>query len=90
MLLGRQDELRLASLLAEFQQFSVFNVQQFEAAVDSIRTCVAEVKKAFPSPLWLHFMFTETLETCCRRFQFNWPLICEYVSVLCYCCKEFM
>ena len=48
MLLARQDELRLASLLAELQQFPVFNVQQFETAIDSIRTCVAEVKYAFP------------------------------------------
>ena len=48
MLLARQDELRLASLLVELQQFPVFSVQQFEAAIDSIRTCVAEVRKAFP------------------------------------------
>ena len=48
ILLARQDELRLASLLAELQQLPVFNVQQFEAAIDSIRTCVAEVKKALP------------------------------------------
>ena len=43
ILFARQDEFRLASLLAELQQFPVFNVQQFEAAIDSIRTCVAEV-----------------------------------------------
>ena len=44
MLLARPDELRLASMLADLQQLAVFNVQQFEAAVDTIRTCVAEVR----------------------------------------------
>ncbi|XP_065885565.1 gamma-tubulin complex component 4-like [Dysidea avara] len=42
MLLARPDELRLASMLAHLQQQPVFSVQQFETAVDSIRTCVAE------------------------------------------------
>ena len=44
MLLARPDELRLASMLAHLQQQPVFSVQQFETAVDSIRTCVAEVR----------------------------------------------
>ena len=78
MLLARQDELRLASLLAELQQFPVFDVQQFETAIDSIRTCVAEVRRLFLTSVKI-FMSAETLETCCRRFQFNWSPICESV-----------
>ena len=70
MLLARQDELQLASLLAELQQFPVFNVQQFEAAIDSIRTCVAEVKRLLLVHFTWMFVFCilEALETCCRRF----------------------
>ena len=67
MLLARQDELRLASLLAELQQFPVFNVQQFEAAIDSIRTCVAEVYRRL-------FLIVVLLFHCLQRL---WKLVVE-------------
>ena len=34
------------------------------------------------------FMSAEALETCCRRFQLNWPPTCEEcVSSVCLNCK---
>jgi len=70
MLLARPDELRLASMLADLQQLAVFSVQQFEATVDSIRTCVAEVRHVILAgifSLW-HYMLVEVMEIGCGGF----------------------
>jgi len=68
MLLARPDELRLASMLADLQQQAVFSVQQFEASVDTIRTCVAEVRYRKLEGNTSPWYYTEVMEIDCGGF----------------------